>query len=127
MPGSVQRGVAAGTAHGRAGRPCVARGRTGGHEAAPGSQDLPAARAPGVEEAKVRDTLIRGEILKAYFEYDAIEADRVEISVAEGVVHLGGEVPDRSALERAERMAGSAKNVVSVINELPVTAEEGGY
>lgn len=86
----------------------------------------PAAREPGAEEAKVRDTMIQGEILKAYFEDDAIETDRVDVSVAEGVVHLGGEVPDRSALERAERIAASAKNVVSVVNELKVAGEDGG-
>jgi osmotically-inducible protein OsmY len=86
----------------------------------------PGAREPGVEETRVRDTMIQGEILKAYFEDDAIETDRVDVSVEEGVVHLSGVVPDRSALERAERIAGSAKNVVSVVNELKVAEDDGG-
>jgi hypothetical protein len=86
----------------------------------------PAAREPGVDETKIRDTMIEGEILKAYFEDDAIETNRVEVKVEKGVVHLGGEVPDRSALERAERIAAGTNNVVSVVNELQVAKTEEG-
>jgi len=85
----------------------------------------PAARDPGIDEAKIRDTMIEGEILKAYFEDDAIKSNKVEVKVEEGVVHLGGEVPDRSALERAERIAAGTNNVVSVVNELQVAKNDG--
>lgn len=84
----------------------------------------PAARDPGVDETKVRDTMIEGEILKAYFEDDAIKADRVDVKVEKGVVHLGGEVPDRAALERAEQIAAGTNNVVSVVNELQVAKDD---
>ena len=84
----------------------------------------PAARDPGVDETKVRDTMIEGEILKAYFEDDAIETERVDVKVDKGVVHLGGEVPDRAALERAEQIAAGIKNVVSVVNELQVAKDD---
>jgi osmotically-inducible protein OsmY len=83
----------------------------------------PHLRDPGVDEAGIRDMTIQSTIRRAYFEDDAIESDRVNVQVDDGVVHLSGTVPSRAALERAEGIAADTENVVSVVNELEVAED----
>jgi hypothetical protein len=83
----------------------------------------PHLRDPGVDEAEIRDMTIQSTILIAYFEDDAIESDRVNVKVDDGVVHLSGTVPSATALERAEGIAADTENVVSVVNALEVAED----
>ena len=80
----------------------------------------PDVRERSVAEAEVRDITIQSAVVKAFIEDDAIRANRVDVKVTEGVVHLSGQVPDEDARERAERIASGVANVEKVVNDLKV-------
>ena len=69
------------------------------------------------------DAAIAGRLRRIYGELDALSA--VEVRVAEGVVTLGGALPDRADLDRAEQIAGRVEGVVTVRNDIEASVDVG--
>lgn len=69
---------------------------------------------------KLRDTALKGQVRAA------LELDRnlkplvIEIAVEDGVVTLGGRVPEEAQKRRAEAVAGAVPDVRQVVNRLEV-------
>jgi osmotically-inducible protein OsmY len=76
-------------------------------------------RLPGVDRRP--DPHIAEQVVTA-FDHDIPEvADRITVTVQNGHVTLEGEVPDKANRDRAAELAGSARGVVGVSNDIRIT------
>lgn len=69
------------------------------------------------------DAAIAQRLRRIFGELDALSA--VQVRVAEGVVTLGGALPDRADLDRAEQIAGRVEGVVAVRNDIQASVDVG--
>ncbi len=72
----------------------------------------------------VSDEIIAESVIEALKRNPAINAEAVEVTVANAVVRLAGAVRDRRAWEIAQHTAMQAFGAVGVDNQLMVAAEE---
>lgn len=92
-------------------------------EQALGAPDAPASEAPGDPAQAIADTQDAGadariaERIRGIFAELPALAD-VQVSVRQGVVTLGGTVPESSDIARAEAIAGRVAGVVTIDNRL---------
>lgn len=77
-------------------------------------------RGVGPKGYERSDERIREDICERLTEHDAIDASNIEVRVAEGVVQLSGEVPERYMKHLAEDAVVDAVGVKDVDNTLRV-------
>ncbi len=69
------------------------------------------------------DAAIAHRLRRIFGELGALSA--VQVRVAEGVVTLGGALPERADLDRAEQIAGRVEGVVAVRNDMVASVDVG--
>ena len=69
------------------------------------------------------DAAIAHRLRRIFGELGALSA--VQVRVAEGVVTLGGPLPERADLDRAEQIAGRVEGVVAVRNDMVASVDVG--
>lgn len=99
-----------GSARGGEGRHWTASGYPGGH------------RGVGPQGYVRSDERIREDVCERLTLHDAIDASRIEVDVVEGVVTLGGDVPERYMKHLAEDAVVDTIGVKDVENALRVRA-----
>jgi len=85
----------------------------------------PVAAAPAIstQSDTQSDAAIAQRLRRIFGELDTLSA--VQVRVAEGVVTLGGALPERADLARAEQIAGRVEGVVAVRNDIKASVDVG--
>ena len=94
-----------------------------GPAGAQATEPTPAAPAIQIASDADSDAAIAGRLRRIFSELDALSS--VQVRVAEGVVTLSGDLPERSDLTRAEEIAGRVEGVVAVRNEIEASVDVG--
>ena len=83
---------------------------------------LGAGPAAAAEDGDLKDYEIRNAVDDQLIGDPATPADRIDVSVVEGIATLSGSVGNVLAKDRAERIAETVKGVRGVVNDIDVTA-----
>lgn len=87
------------------------------------AEPAPAAPVIRTETDDQSDAAMAGRLRRIFGELGALSA--VEVRVAQGVVTLGGALPDPVDVDRAEEIANRVEGVVAVQNDIQASADVG--